>query len=89
MLEERLIARGSAYSAVFSAVRAMGGVAEAPSIATEDAPLSRADELKALDAAWEETAVVFGPGEALDGCSVDRLRTQIRAAQRDARLATA
>ncbi|WP_332118422.1 nitrate reductase molybdenum cofactor assembly chaperone [Azorhizobium caulinodans] len=89
LLEERLIARGSAYSAVFSAVRAMGGVAEAPSIATEDAPLSRADELKALDAAWEETAVVFGPGEALDGCSVDRLRTQIRAAQRDARLATA
>ncbi|GGF52331.1 nitrate reductase molybdenum cofactor assembly chaperone [Azorhizobium oxalatiphilum] len=90
LLEERLGGRSSPYAAVFSAVRAAGGVASSTALPQEDtAPLSAADELKALDAAWEETAVAFGPGEALGGCSVDRLRTQIRAAQRDARLATA
>ena len=26
------------------------------------------NDLEALDAAWEEAAVRFGPGEALDGC---------------------
>ena len=41
-----------------------------------------ADDLAALDAAWEETAVSFGPGDALDGCSVDRLKTRLRAAKR-------
>ena len=33
------------------------------------------DDLAALDAAWEEAAVRFGPGEAVDGCSTARLRT--------------
>ena len=47
------------------------------------------EDLAALDAAWEETAVTFGPGDAMGGCSVDRLRTQIRAGRRDARSATA
>ena len=36
-----------------------------------------------LDAAWEDAAVRFGPGEAADGCSTDRLRTRLRAAARD------
>ena len=43
------------------------------------------DDLASIDAAWEETAVTFGPGNATDGCSVDRLRIQMRAANRDAR----
>ena len=37
-------------------------------------------DLAALDAAWEEAAVRFGPGEAMDGCSTDRLRSRLRAA---------
>ncbi|MGB3866053.1 MAG: nitrate reductase molybdenum cofactor assembly chaperone [Xanthobacteraceae bacterium] len=81
-LEERLGARGSPYAAVFTAIRAAAGAT------TQAQPVDAADEpddLAVLDADWEETAVTFGPGEALDGCSVDRLRTQMRAARRDAR----
>jgi len=43
---------------------------------------------KALDAAWEEAAVQFGPGEQLDDCGVDRLRSRLRAATRDASAST-
>jgi nitrate reductase delta subunit len=88
-LEERLASRNSEYAAVFAAIRSAAGdqAAAAPAIVTPaEAP---ADDLAALDAAWEETAVVFGPGDAVDGCSVDRLRIQMRAGRRDARLATA
>lgn len=83
-IEERLAGRNSAYAAVFSAIGAMvDGAAAVPAIAapTDAAP----DDLAALDAAWEETAVSFGPGDATDGCSIDRLRIQIRAGRRDAR----
>lgn len=83
-LEDRLASRNSAYAAVFSAIRTVtDGAAAVPAIATpaEAAP----DDLAALDAAWEETAVSFGPGDAVDGCSVDRLRIQIRAGRRDTR----
>ncbi len=41
----------------------------APAIPEEDP-----DDLAAMDAAWEEAAVRFGPGEASDGCGTDRLR---------------
>lgn len=83
-IEERLAGRNSAYAAVFSAIGTMvDGAAAVPAIAvpTDAAP----DDLAALDAAWEETAVSFGPGDATDGCSIDRLRIQIRAGRRDAR----
>ena len=49
-----------------------GGVSDIP----EEDP----NDLEAMDAAWEEAAVRFGPGEAVDGCGTDRVRTQIRAA---------
>jgi nitrate reductase delta subunit len=80
-LEERLDRRNSSHAAVFAAIRS---VADAPSVAGshEEEP---EDDLAALDAAWEETAVTFGPGDAIGGCSVERLRTQIRAGRRDAR----
>lgn len=81
-LEERLGARNSLYAAVFTAIRTIAGAA------TRAQPAGAADEpddLAVIDADWEETAVTFGPGDALDGCSVDRLRTQMRAARRDAR----
>ncbi|MFG1317514.1 nitrate reductase molybdenum cofactor assembly chaperone [Xanthobacter autotrophicus] len=84
-LEERLIARNSAYAAVFAALRTLAtdGAVAAPSPAPASA--EPVDDLAALDAAWEETAVTFGPGEGMGACSVDRFRTQLRAAQRDAR----
>jgi len=92
-LEERLAERGSSYAAVFGALRSLAGLARtAPAgDARTDAPgdatpgEARAADLAALDKEWEETVVTFGPGDAMGGCSVDRFRTQLRAAQRDAR----
>ncbi|MGX7875547.1 nitrate reductase molybdenum cofactor assembly chaperone [Mesorhizobium sp. ORM6] len=79
LLEERLAKRTGGYAAVFTA--ALSVINETAVIADTDEP----DDLASIDAAWEETAVTFGPGNATDGCSVDRLRIQMRAANRDAR----
>jgi len=54
-----------------------------------DIPEENPDDLEAMDASWEEAAVRFGPGEAVDACGTDRLRNKIRAGQRDARQNTA
>ena len=83
LLEERLAKRSEGYASVFTAILSIIGKAApvAETIGTHDEP----DDLAAIDAAWEETAVTFGPGNATDGCSVDRLRIQMRAANRDAR----
>ncbi|MDF2114037.1 nitrate reductase molybdenum cofactor assembly chaperone [Roseiarcaceae bacterium H3SJ34-1] len=83
LLEERLAKRNAGYAAVFTAILSIvGGTAViAGAVETDDEP----DDLAAIDAAWEETAVTFGPGNATDGCSVDRLRIQMRAANRDVR----
>ncbi len=83
LLEERLAKRNEAYAAVFTAILSIAGEAAlaADTIETADAR----DDLVAIDAAWEETAVTFGPGNATDGCSVDRLRIRMRAANRDVR----
>lgn len=87
-LEERLDERGSPYAAVFTAVRSLAGHARAASAGAAPQNPDPADalraELAALDKEWEETAVTFGPGDAAT-CSVDRFRTQLRAAQRDMR----
>ena len=80
-LEARLEERNSAYAAVFASVRALAAVE--PS-AREPEP-SQPDDLAALDAAWEEEAVRFGPDAAKADCAVDRLRTRVRAERRDAR----
>lgn len=90
-LEERLQRRNSSYAAVFSAIRSFSKE-ELPAsevAGTAEPEHHEANDLAALDAAWEETAVTFGPGDAMDGCSVDRLRIQMRAARRDARHTTA
>jgi nitrate reductase delta subunit len=86
-LEERLAARKSGYAAVFAAIgSAAGGRAAAPVPEGLAEPAEPADaDLAALDAAWEETAVTFGPGDSFDGCSVDRLKIQMRAGRRDVR----
>jgi nitrate reductase delta subunit len=82
LLEERLAKRDAAYAAVFTAIRS---IASEPALVANAAEIDEPDDLAAIDAAWEETAVAFGPGNATDGCSVDRLRIQMRAANRDAR----
>jgi len=83
-LEDRLTRRSSDYAAVFAALHDIAGDRRAAS--TIETPAEdTGDDLAALDAAWEETAVVFGPGDAIDGCSIDRLRMQMRAGRRDVR----
>ena len=80
-LADRLARRGTNYAAV---MQALAELARAPAIGASDIPDDDPNDLAALDAAWEEAAVRFGPGESMDGCSTDRLRTRLRAAARDA-----
>jgi nitrate reductase delta subunit len=81
VLAERLVTRKSTYAAVFAALATL---ANAPAIDGPDTSAEDPDDLVALDAAWEEAAVQFGPGEQIDSCGTDRLRTRLRAATRDA-----
>lgn len=85
-LTDRLAARSTGYRAVMAA---LADIAAAPALAVSDIPEEDPDDLEAMDASWEEAAVRFGPGEAVDACGTDRIRTQIRAAQRNARHTTA
>lgn len=80
-LAERLVTRKSTYAAVF---QALATLANAPAVDGPDTSAEDPDDLVALDAAWEEAAVYFGPGEQINGCGADRLRTRLRAATRDA-----
>lgn len=83
-LEERLARRQVAYAPVFLALVAIaGGRSEPVPLATgaDDDP----DDLAALDEAWEETAVTFGPGDwgqDDSACGKSRIATRIRAATR-------
>ena len=63
----RLKKRDSRYQAVFDSLVALAGVrAEAGVVAALLAePEQDPDDLEALDKTWEESAVTFGPGEAL------------------------
>jgi nitrate reductase delta subunit len=80
-LANRLVMRNSAYAVVFQALAAMANALDAVG---PDSEQDDPDDLAALDAVWEEAAVHFGPGEQIDGCGIDRLRTRLRAATRDA-----
>ena len=80
-MHEGTAKRAPDYAAVFAALLHLAG-RKAADVALE-APV---DDLAALDAAWEETVVKFGPGEDVSGCSPDRLRRTMRAAGRDARV---
>lgn len=83
-LAERLHRRGSSYECVFRALSALA--ASRPNRAHVAAllalPDSDAADLAALDAAWEEAAVTFGPGQG-DACK-DGLIARLRAARRPA-----
>ncbi|MGE0224456.1 MAG: nitrate reductase molybdenum cofactor assembly chaperone [Acetobacteraceae bacterium] len=80
-LADRLVRRDAGYAAVLAT---LADLAQAPAVGASAIPEEDPDDLAALDVAWEEAAVRFGPGEALDGCGTDRLRTRLRAASRDA-----
>lgn len=84
-LAERLGRRQSAYRAVFDALVAMAD--EAPRREIVDELLKSPDvgpmDLKALDAAWEEEEVRFGPGAQSQGaCGQESLIAKLRHARR-------
>ena len=85
-LQERLNKRQSPYAAVFAALVAIAkakldGAALA---ALRAEPDPEPDDLEALDAAWEEEEVLFGPGAATDACGRDGLAAKMRQVRRPA-----
>lgn len=84
-LAERLAKRKSPYEAVFRALltltKAKPDAAALAALRAEPDP--EPDDLEALDAAWEEEEVKFGPGAASD-CGKDGLGAKLRQATRPA-----
>lgn len=85
-MKERLAKRGSPYEAVFAALVALSRAKldEASLAALRAEPDPEPDDLDALDAAWEEEEVTFGPGAATAACGVDSLTSKLRQAHRPA-----
>ncbi len=85
-LRERLAKRGSPYEAVFAALVSLSKAkldpAQVAALTAEPDP--EPDDLEALDAAWEEEEVRFGPGAAASDCGVDSLAAKIRQGRRPA-----
>lgn len=83
-LRERLGKRKSVYINAFRVLEAVArGKADTAIVAdilkeADDDP----DDLAALDRIWEEEAVSFGGGGTAQPCGTDRIRTQLRAAER-------
>ncbi len=81
----RLKKRKSAYSSVFSALSILAK--QKPNKETVEALLSEPDpdpnDLEALDAAWQDEEVKFGP-EAMAECGKDTLSSKLRAGNRAA-----
>ncbi len=84
-LRERLAKRGSPYEAVFAAlVKIAKAKPDAEALAALRAePEHEPDDLEALDAAWAEEEVKFGPGAASD-CGTEGLAAKLRQARRPA-----
>lgn len=84
-LAERLSKRRSPYEAVFRALlslsKAKPDQAALALLLAEPDP--EPDDLAALDAAWEEEEVLFGPGAAAQ-CGSEGLAAKLRAARRPA-----
>lgn len=85
-MKERLAKRGSPYEAVFAALVALAKAKldEAALAALRAEPDPEPDDLEALDAAWEDEEVTFGPGAATAACGVDSLAPKLRQARRPA-----
>ncbi len=83
-LAERLRKRRSPYEAVFRALVALAAAKPKPEevAALLTAPDPDGSDLAALDAAWEDAPVSFGP-DALSGCK-DGLIARVRGAMRPA-----
>lgn len=80
LLHGRLKARDSAYAAVLHAAVLVAG-ARLGDVPLADAPDPTPEE---LDAAYDEAAVVFGPGaDPAAECGVDALAAKLRAAHRN------
>ena len=81
-LRERLAKRSSSYESVMAALLALSRARlDAATLAALRAePDPEPDDLEALDAAWVDQEVTFGPGTAAASCPVDRMATRLRAA---------
>lgn len=78
-LRERLVKRGSDYAAVFAALAALadGVVSNDQRVEALAEPDDDPNDLEALDRAWEESAVAFGPEAGPDtACSKAELILQ-------------
>jgi nitrate reductase delta subunit len=80
-LGERLAKRSSPYQAVMTALLAIGKAKldETALAALRAEPDPEPDDLAALDAAWVDQEVTFGP-TAQDNCPVDRMTERLRVA---------
>lgn len=85
-LKARLQKRDSIYANAFLVLEAVAGtIADAKAVEELlQLPEHDPDDLRALDAVWNEEVVTFGGGPGSDACGPDRLRTQLRAAKRPA-----
>ncbi len=85
-LRERLVKRTSPYAAVFAGLLALAKAKpDKETLARLLAePDPEPDDLAALDAAWEEEEVLFGPGAASEDCGIDSLAAKLRQARRPA-----
>ena len=85
-LRERLRKRSSPYEAIFSSLMCLSKAKpDADMIARLLAePDPEPDDLEALDAAWAEEEVLFGPGAAAEDCGKDVLASKLRQARRPA-----
>jgi nitrate reductase molybdenum cofactor assembly chaperone NarJ/NarW len=86
-LQQRLRKRQSPYASVFWALESISNAkpSEEGLKALSGEEDSDPDDLEALDKAWAEDPVTFGPSAAQEsGCSTDRVAARIRAALRPA-----
>lgn len=83
VLGERLRKRETPYAVVFEALVALAATKPAPEVFEAIVPETEQDpdDLAALDAAWEEEEVRFGPGAGAD-CGVENLAAKLRQAKR-------
>lgn len=84
---QRLRRRNSVYAGVFRAIEELADTKPNPEAlkALGEQEDDDPNDLEALDRAWEDEPVTFGPGDASgDGCSRERLISQIRAGHRPA-----
>jgi nitrate reductase delta subunit len=83
-LRERLAKRRSLYARAFAALVALGNARldETALAALRAEPDPEPDDFSALDAAWEEEQVSFGP--AADDCGADALAAKLRQVRRPA-----